>query len=58
MGRPLRVEYLGALYHVTSRGNERRVSYPGYIARAKEVEWVEYAWVLSVVFRINPVQVF
>jgi len=24
MGRPLRVEYTGALYHVTSRGNERR----------------------------------
>ena len=24
MGRPLRVEYPGALYHVTSRGNERR----------------------------------
>ena len=24
MGRPLRVEYPGALYHVTSRGNEKR----------------------------------
>ena len=24
MGRPLRIEYAGALYHVTSRGNERR----------------------------------
>ena len=24
MGRPLRVEYTGALYHITSRGNERR----------------------------------
>jgi putative transposase len=24
MGRPLRVEYAGALYHITSRGNERR----------------------------------
>ncbi len=24
MGRPLRIEYPGALYHVTSRGNERR----------------------------------
>jgi hypothetical protein len=23
MGRPLRVEYRGALYHITSRGNER-----------------------------------
>ena len=25
MGRPLRIEYPGALYHVTSRGNEKRV---------------------------------
>ena len=24
MGRPLRIEYPGAFYHVTSRGNERR----------------------------------
>jgi putative transposase len=24
MGRPIRVEYPGALYHITSRGNERR----------------------------------
>jgi len=24
MGRPLRKEYAGALYHVTSLGNERR----------------------------------
>src|SRR4030042_1230983 len=24
MGRPLRVEYSGALYHITSRGNERK----------------------------------
>ncbi|HHO75255.1 MAG TPA: transposase, partial [Deltaproteobacteria bacterium] len=24
MGRPLLIEYPGALYHVTSRGNERR----------------------------------
>ena len=24
MGRPLRIEYPGAVYHVTSRGNERR----------------------------------
>jgi len=25
MGRPLRIEYPGALYHITSRGNERRI---------------------------------
>ncbi|HXH37108.1 MAG TPA: addiction module toxin RelE, partial [Thermoanaerobaculia bacterium] len=24
MARPLRIEFPGALYHVTSRGNERR----------------------------------
>ena len=24
MGRPIRIQYPGALYHVTSRGNERR----------------------------------
>jgi len=24
MGRPLRVEYTGALYYITSRGNERK----------------------------------
>jgi REP element-mobilizing transposase RayT len=24
MGRPLRIEYSGALYHITSSGNERR----------------------------------
>ncbi len=24
MARPLRIEYAGALYHITSRGNERK----------------------------------
>jgi putative transposase len=27
MGRPLRIEYPGALYHITSRGNERKQIY-------------------------------
>ena len=27
MSRPLRVQYAGALYHVTSRGNERKAIY-------------------------------
>jgi len=27
MGRPLRIEYPGALYHITSRGNERKKIY-------------------------------
>ncbi|TSA13512.1 MAG: hypothetical protein D4R73_00705 [Deltaproteobacteria bacterium] len=29
MARPLRIEYEGAFYHVTARGNERRDSYFG-----------------------------
>ncbi|GAB6082579.1 hypothetical protein JCM30471_14930 [Desulfuromonas carbonis] len=27
MARPLRIEYEGALYHVTARGNERRKTF-------------------------------
>jgi hypothetical protein len=27
MARPLRIEFAGALYHITSRGNERRAIY-------------------------------
>ena len=27
MSRPLRIQYAGALYHVTSRGNERKAIY-------------------------------
>jgi len=27
MDRPLRIEYAGALYHVTARGNERKRAY-------------------------------
>jgi len=29
MARPLRIEYAGAFYHVTARGNERRDIYFG-----------------------------
>jgi putative transposase len=29
MGRPLRIEYAGALYHITSRGNERKKIFLG-----------------------------
>jgi len=29
MARPLRIEYPGALYHVTSRGNEKRPIFLG-----------------------------
>ncbi|WP_241907441.1 hypothetical protein [Vibrio breoganii] len=27
MSRPLRLEFAGALYHITSRGNERKYIY-------------------------------
>jgi hypothetical protein len=27
MARPLRIEYIGALYHITARGNERNPIY-------------------------------
>ncbi len=27
MARPLRIEYAGALYHITARGNERKRIY-------------------------------
>ena len=29
MARPLRIEYAGAFYHVTSRGNERKDVFTG-----------------------------
>ena len=45
MGRPLRIEYPGAVYHVTARGNERRIifqsdkdytRFTGYLESATE----------------------
>src|SRR5215813_14162085 len=33
MARPLRIEYDGALYHVTSRGNERRAIFKDHVDR-------------------------
>jgi len=38
MGRPLRVEYPGALYHITSRGNERKKIYLDESDRVKFLE--------------------
>ena len=32
MSSPLRIEYAGALYHVTSRGNERKAIYPKFLS--------------------------
>jgi REP element-mobilizing transposase RayT len=35
MGRPIRIEFKGALYHITSRGNERREIFLDEKDRAK-----------------------
>lgn len=41
MGRPLRIEYAGALYHITSRGNERRRIFLGDADRMKFLKILE-----------------
>jgi len=56
MARPLRIEFADALYHVTSRGNDRRAifnddfdrtMYLGFLAEAvKRFGWSVTAWVL------------
>ena len=56
MARPLRIEFPGALYHVTSRGNERRpivstirdrLAFIHFLAiAAKRFNWSVTAWVL------------
>jgi putative transposase len=56
MARPLRIEYPGAVYHVTSRGNERRAifrtdadreAFLAFIGKAvKRFGWSLTAWVL------------
>ena len=38
MARPLRIEYPGATYHVTSRGNERKAIFRGDLDRRKFLE--------------------
>ncbi|MCL0068372.1 transposase [Thermodesulfovibrionales bacterium] len=38
MGRPLRIEYPGALYHITNRGNERRAIFTDDSDRSKFLE--------------------
>jgi REP element-mobilizing transposase RayT len=40
MARPLRIEYGGAHYHVTSRGNERKAIFRDDIDREKFVELI------------------
>ena len=49
MARPLRIEYPGALYHVMSRGNERRPIVRDDADRQKRLDWLRrtvqtYGW--------------
>jgi len=58
MARPLRLEFAGALYHVTARGNERRDIFLGNIdddraafldvlsATCERFNWVCHAYCL------------
>ena len=43
MARPLRIEYEGAHYHVTSRGNERKAIFRGDVDREKFIELIRRA---------------
>jgi len=43
VSRPLRIEYPGAFYHVTSRGNERRTLFQSNRDREKYLTYVESA---------------
>lgn len=43
MGRPLRIEYPGAFYHVTSRGNEQKDVFKNQRDREKYLEYLQSA---------------
>ena len=43
MARPLRILYPGALYHITSRGNERKAVFKSIRDREKFLEYLESA---------------
>lgn len=43
MARPLRIEYFGAFYHITSRGNERKAVYKSQRDREKFLSYLESA---------------
>ncbi|WP_321532129.1 transposase [uncultured Desulfuromonas sp.] len=43
MARPLRIEYAGAFYHVTSRGNERKAIFKSQKDREKFLSYLESA---------------
>ena len=58
MARPLRIEYPGALYHVTSRGIERRPIFRDDHDRHRRLDWLRrtveaYAWRLHA-FALMP----
>ena len=44
MARPLRIEYPGALYHVTSRGNEKKDIFRSIKDREKFLSYLSSAW--------------
>ena len=49
MARPLRIEFAGALYHVISRGNERKPIVRDDADREKRLDWLRrtvetYGW--------------
>ena len=43
MARPLRIEYSGAFYHVTSRGNERKAVFKSRRDREQFLSYLESA---------------
>jgi REP element-mobilizing transposase RayT len=43
MARPLRIEYPGAFYHVTSRGNEQKAIFKNQKDREKFLSYLESA---------------
>lgn len=64
MARPLRIQFAGALYHVISRGNERRPIVRDDADRARRLDWLRrtvetYRWRLhSFVLMINHEHLF
>jgi putative transposase len=64
MARPLRIELAGGLYHVMSRGNERRAIVRDDVDRQRRLDWLErtiqtYGWRLhSFVLMTNHEHLF
>jgi len=58
MSRPLRLEFSGALYHVTSRGNERKAIYLEdsdfeIFLNLLNTVCSRYNWVIHAYFNLN-----